>query len=121
VGGVEAGTAEIGQPLLEFRQEWVRGRTGDFYCEQLPPWPVCVDFRRGESHVELLLPDSGGAAGLGWPGRSLVAVMDLGGGAPYLHIGDQLGRQRSMELGRPGRRFTFGAEADLVGELSHQL
>ena len=57
----------------------------------------------------------------GWPGRSQVAWVDLDGGAPHLHVGDQLGRHQGVRLGCPGRRFTFGAEADLVGELSHQL
>jgi hypothetical protein len=66
----------------------------------------------------LLLPGLGGAAELGWPGWSEVAEVDLGGD---LHLGDQLGRHQGVRLGRPGRRFTFGAEADLVGELSHQL
>ena len=75
----------------------------------------------GESLVELLLPDSGGVAELGWPGGSQVAGVDLGGGAPHLYVGDQLGRHRSVRLGRPGRRFTCGVEADLVGELSNQL
>ena len=77
--------------------------------------------RGGESLVELLLEDSGGVAELGWPGGSQVAGVDLGGGAPYLHVGDQLGRHESVRLGRPGRRFTFGVEADLVGELSNQV
>jgi hypothetical protein len=50
----------------------------------------------------------GGAAELGWPGWSEVAEVDLGGD---LHLGDQLGRHQGVRLGRPGRRFTFGAEA----------
>jgi hypothetical protein len=77
--------------------------------------------RGRESCVELLLPDAGGVAGLGRPGRSQVALVDLGGGPPYLYVGDQLGRRGSMWLGRPGRRFSCGVETDLVGELSNQL
>jgi hypothetical protein len=56
--------------------------------------PVCIDIG-GESLVELLLEDSGGAAELGWPGGSQVAGVDLGGGALHLYVGDQLGRQGS--------------------------
>jgi hypothetical protein len=44
-----------------------------------------------------------------------------GGGAPYLHVRDQFGWHESVELGRPGRRFTCGVEADLVGELGDQV
>jgi hypothetical protein len=43
------------------------------------------------------------------------------GDAPYLHLGDQIGRQESMHLGRPGRRISCGVAADLVGELSNQV
>ena len=66
----------------------------DFCGEQLPPSPVCVGIRGGESLVESLLEDSGGVVELGWPGGSQVAGVDLRGGAPHLHVGDQLGRQR---------------------------
>jgi hypothetical protein len=121
MGGVEAGPAEIGQPFLEFRQEWVCGRAWGCLGEQLPPLPVCVGVGGTELYVELLLPDSGGVTELGWPGGSQVAGVDLGGGPPYLYVGDQLGWHQGVRLGRPGRRFTFRAEADLVGELSHQL
>jgi hypothetical protein len=69
----------------------------------------------------LLLPDSGGAAELGWPGWSQVAGVDLGGGAPYLYVGDQLGRHVSVSLGRPDWGFSSGVSADLVGELSDQV
>ena len=86
-----------------------------------PPLPVCAGIRGGESLVELLLGDSGGAAKLGWPGGSQVVGVDLGGGAPYLQGGDQLGRHRGVWLGRPGRRFSCGVAADLVGELSNKL
>ena len=71
--------------------------------------------------MELLLEDSGGAAVLGWPGGSQVAGVDLVGGAPHLQVGDQLGRHRSVRLGRRGRRFGCGVAADLVGELSNKL
>ena len=40
---------------------------------------------------ELLLDVSGGPAELEWPGGSQVAGVDLGGGAPHLQGGDQLG------------------------------
>jgi hypothetical protein len=83
--------------------------------------PVCVGIRGGKSYVELLLEDSGGAAELGRPGGSQVGGVDLGGGAPHLHLGDQLGWHPSMGLGRPGRRLSFSVEADLVGELSNKL
>ena len=82
--------------------------------------PVWVGVR-SESLVELLLEDSGGAAELEWPGGSQVVGVDLGGGAPYLQVGDQLGRHRGVRLGRPGRRFSCGVAADLVGELSNKL
>jgi hypothetical protein len=121
VGGVEAGPAEIGQPFLEFRQEWVCGRAWGCLGEQVPPLPVCVGVGGTELSVELLLPDSGGVTELGWPGGSQVAWVDLGSGPPYLYVGDQLGWHQGVRLGCPGWRFTFGAEADLVGELSHQL
>jgi hypothetical protein len=79
-----------------------------------------MGIRGCESHLKLLLAHSSGAAELGWPGGSQVAVVDLGGGAPHLHVGDQLGRHGSASLGRPGRRFMYGVEADLAGELSNQ-
>jgi Aldo/keto reductase family len=91
VGRFNAGPSEVGQLFLEFRQEWVRGGAGDFYGEQPPPLPVCVGIWRGESLVELLLEDAGRTAELGWPGGSQVVGVDLGGGAPYLQVGDQLG------------------------------
>ena len=62
---MEAGSAEIGQPFLEFRQEWVCGRAWGCLGEQLPPLPVCAGVRGIELSVELLLPDSGGATELG--------------------------------------------------------
>ena len=65
--------------------------------------------------------ESGGVAELGWPGGSQVAGVDLGGCPPHLHLGDQLGRNESAPDSRPGRRFTFGVAADLVGELSDQV
>jgi hypothetical protein len=68
-----------------------------------------------------MLEESSGVAELGWPGGSQVAGLDLGGGAPHLYLGNQLGRQESMMLGRPGRRFGRSVAADLVGELSNQL
>jgi hypothetical protein len=46
---------------------------------------------------------------------------NLGGGAPYLYVGDQLGRHQSSALGRPGRRFNDRVEADLVGEVRNKL
>jgi hypothetical protein len=79
-----------------------------------------VGGRGDKSLVESLLPGSGGLADLGWPGGSRVAGVDLGGSAPYLYIGDQLGRSESAPDSRPGRRFTCGVAADLVGELSNQ-
>jgi hypothetical protein len=80
-----------------------------------------VGVRGGKSLVELMLPGSGGLAKSGWPGGSRVAWVDLSGGAPHLYVGDQLGRHWSVRLGRPGRRFSCGVEADLVGELSNKL
>ena len=53
------------------------------------------------SYVELLLEDSGRTAELGRPGGSQVAGVDLGGGAPYLQVGDQLGRHRERAAGPP--------------------
>jgi hypothetical protein len=47
--------------------------------------------------------------------------VDLGGGAPYLYVGDQLGRHENMRLGRPGRRISCSVAAYLVGELSNQV
>jgi len=87
----------------------------------LPPSLICIRSCTGESFVELLLEDSGGVAELGWPGGSQITRVDLGGGAPYLHLGEQLGRQESMHLGRQGRRISCGVAADLVGELSNQV
>ncbi len=80
-----------------------------------------MGIRSGESLVKSLLENPGGVVELGWPGWSQVAGVDLGGCPPYLHVGDQLGRHGSAQLGRPGRRFTCGVEADLVGELSDQV
>jgi len=81
---------------------------GDFCGKKLPPSPVSAGVS-GESLVELRLPGWGGVAELGWPGGSQVAGVDMGGGAPHLHLGDQLGRQRCIGLDRPGRRFTRAA------------
>jgi hypothetical protein len=119
-GGVEAGPGEVAQPFGQLWQEWVHGGVGDFCSDQLPPSPFCVGVCGRESLVELLLEDTGGAAEFGWPGGPQVAGVDLGGGAP-LYVGDQLGRHESMALGRLGRRFSDGVEADLVGELSNKL
>jgi hypothetical protein len=85
----------------------------------VPPSLICIGIR--ESYVELLLEDSGGAAEPGWPGGSQVVGVDLGGGAPYLYVGDQPGRYGSGWLGSLGRCFTGGVEADLVGELGNQV
>jgi hypothetical protein len=84
LGGVEAGPGEVAQSFCQLRQERVSDGAGDFCGEHLPPSPspICVAIR--ESHVELLLSDSGGAAELGWPGRSQVAGVDLCGGTPFL-------------------------------------
>jgi hypothetical protein len=76
--------------------------------------------RGGKSVVESLLPGSAGLAELGLPGGSQVAGVELGGSAPYLYVGDQLGWSESAPDSRPGRRFTCGVAADLVGELSNQ-
>ena len=57
----------------------------------------------------------------GGPAGSQVAGVDLGGGAPDLQVGDQLGRHESAPDSRPGRRFSCGVAADLVGELSNKL
>jgi hypothetical protein len=92
------------------------GHTWDFRGEQLPPSPTLVGNRSGELVVELLLKDSSGATELGWPGQSQVAGVNLGGRAPYLHVGDEFGRRGRMGL--PAN--TIGGEADLVGELSNQ-
>jgi hypothetical protein len=62
---------------------------------------VGLGIRGGESLVEVLLEDSGGAAELRWPGASQVAGVDLSGGAPDLHVGDQLGRHRCAWPPRP--------------------
>jgi hypothetical protein len=67
--------------------------------------------------LRLLLEDPGGATGLAWPGGLQLASIDPGGGPPRSNVGDQLGRHVSVRLGSPGRRFSFGVEADLVGEL----
>jgi hypothetical protein len=94
--------------FCQLGQEWVcRGARG-FCGEQLPPLPIWVVSRGGESLAELLLPASGGGAEPAWPSGSRVAGVDLGGGAPYLHVRDQFGWHESVELGRPGRRFTCG-------------
>jgi hypothetical protein len=61
-----------------------------------------------------------GSAVLGWPSWSEVVGVDLVSGAPHVHVCDQLGRHVSVSLG-PGRRFTLGVAADLVGELSNKL
>jgi hypothetical protein len=59
-----------------------------------------------------------GVTELEWPGWSQVAGVDLGGGPPYLNVGDELGRLGNTALLRPAN--TIGGEADLVGELSNQ-
>jgi hypothetical protein len=48
----------------------------------LPPSPIFVGSRSGDSVVELLLEDSSGATELGWSGQSKVAGVELGGIAP---------------------------------------
>jgi hypothetical protein len=88
----------------------------------LPPLRVCVGVcGGGEPHVEFSLEDMGGTAELGWPSWAEVAGVELGGGTPHLDVGDQLGRHRTMALGRPRRRLSRGVAADLVGELSNKL
>jgi hypothetical protein len=67
--------------------------------------------------LSLLLEDPGGATGLAWPGGLQLASIDPGGGPPRSNVGDQLGRHVSVRLGSPGRLFSSGVEADLVGEL----
>jgi hypothetical protein len=116
--GVETSLGEVAQSFCQLRQEWICGHTWDFRGEQLPPSPRLVGSRSGESLVELVLPGSRGIAELEWPGWSQVAGVDLGGGAPYLQVGDELGRHGSMALARPAN--TIGGEPDLVGELSNQ-
>jgi hypothetical protein len=74
----------------------------------------------GESYLELLLEDSGGAAELSCPGGSQVAGIDLGGGTPYLYVGDQLSRHRNVRRG-PGRPVGCDVEADSFGELGNPL
>ena len=76
-----------------------------FGGEQLLPSHICMAVRR-ESYVELFLKNSLGVAQLGWPGGSQVVGVDLGGGAPHLDVGDQLGRNRGVSLGCSGRRVT---------------
>jgi hypothetical protein len=119
-GGVEAHPGEVVQPFYKLRHKGIRRGAGDFSGKKLPPLPVSAGVR-GESLVELPLPGLGGVAELGWPGGSQVAGVDLGGGAPHLQVGDQLGRNRGVRLGRPGRRFSCGIAADLVGELGNKL
>jgi hypothetical protein len=46
-----------------------------------------------------------------------LANINPGGRPPHSNVGDQLGRHVSVWLGSPGQRFSFGVEADLVGEL----
>ena len=62
--------------------------------------------------------ESAVATELGWSGQSPVARFDLGGGAPYLHVSDQLGRQGSSRLDHP--LLPSDGEADLVGERRNQ-
>jgi hypothetical protein len=121
MGGVEAGPGEVAQPFCQLWQEWVGDRAGGFCSDQLPPFPFCKGVCDSESLVELQLEDSAGPAEFGWPGGSQVAVIDLGGGPPYLYVGDQLDRRWGMALGRPGRYLICGVAADLVGELSNKL
>jgi hypothetical protein len=116
-----AGPVELAQPFCELRQEWVCGHGREFRSDQLPPTPSGTGVCDSESLVEVPLEDSPGSAELGWPGGSQVAGLDLGGGAPHLDVGDQLGRHWSMALGRPGWRFGCMVAADLVGQLRDQL
>jgi hypothetical protein len=102
-------------------QIWVSSHMWDFGGEQLPPSPIGIRRGGGESLVELLLNDSGGAAALRWPGESQITRVDLGGGPPYLDVGYQLCRHENTLLGRPGRRISRGVAAYLVGELSNQV
>jgi DNA-binding NarL/FixJ family response regulator len=62
----------------------------------------------------------------GWRDRASVARWvaaryQPGGRPPHSNVGDQLGRHMSVRLGSPGRRFSFGVEADLVGELGDYM
>lgn len=53
-----------------------------------------------------------------WRGPvGLQLAFNPGGRPPHSNVGDQLGRHVSVRLGSLGRRFSFGVEADLVGEL----
>jgi hypothetical protein len=108
----------VAQPFCQLWQEWVCGRAGSFCGEQLPPSPIFFCSDSSEPAFELLLEDSSGAPEMGWSGQSQVAGIDLGGGAPYLHVGDQLGRHGSTGPVRPA--ITFCGEADLVGQLGNQ-
>jgi hypothetical protein len=71
--------------------------------------------------LRLLLEDSGCATELAWPGGLQLASIEPGGGPPHSNVGDQLGRHVSVRLGSSDRRFSFGVEADLVGELGDCL
>ena len=99
----------------------VRVGTGNFCSEQLLPSPFSTGVRGGESLVELLVEDLGGAAELGWPGGPQVAGVDLGGGAPHLQVGDQLGRKESTPTAAQADASPVVVAADLVGELSNKL
>jgi hypothetical protein len=55
-GGVEAGPGEIAQPFYQLWQKGIRRDTGNLCGEQSPPLRVCIDIRRNELLVELLLP-----------------------------------------------------------------
>ena len=120
-GGVEAGPGELAKPLCQLWQEWVSPGAGGFCSDKLPPFPSCTCVCGDESLVELQLGDSAGPVKLGWPGGTSVAGVDLGGGPPYLYVGDQLRRHWSMALGRPGHRCRCSVEANLVSELSNKL
>jgi hypothetical protein len=76
---VAAGPDEVVQPFCQLRQVWVGGDAGNFGGEPISPSPICIGI--GESYLELLLEDSGGAAELSCPGGSQVAGIDLFDGA----------------------------------------
>jgi hypothetical protein len=119
-GGVEAGPSEVAQPLSQLWHGRVCGGAGDLCGEQPPRLAFCVGIGLGESSIEFLLPDSGGAAELEWPGGSPVVGFNLGGCAPHPHVGDQLRGHESLRLGRPRRRLTCGVEAYVLGEVADQ-
>ena len=95
--------------------------TGNFCSEQLLPSPFCTGVRGAEPPIQVLLPGLSGVAELGWPGGSEVAGVDLGGGAPHLQVGDQLGRNESTPTAAQADASPVVVAADLVGELSNKL